>query len=56
MSSCDASILDEIPDGIAKLMVHIVKRWWASHGLPYVIDAFCVKMDVRIFYCMLQCL
>jgi hypothetical protein len=30
MSSCDASILDEIPNDIAKLAVHIVKRWWTS--------------------------
>jgi hypothetical protein len=40
MSSCDGSILDEIPDDIGKLTAHIVKRWWSSHGLPYVTDVF----------------
>jgi hypothetical protein len=34
MSSCDASILGEIPDEIARLSVHIVKRLWSSHGSP----------------------
>jgi hypothetical protein len=27
MNSCNASILDEVPDDIAKLSTHIVKRW-----------------------------
>jgi hypothetical protein len=49
MSSCNASILDEIPDEIARLTTPIVKRWWASHGLPYVTDTFCIKPEVRIF-------
>jgi hypothetical protein len=49
MSLCNASILDEIPDEIARLAVRIVKRWRASHGLPYVTDAFCIESEVRIF-------
>jgi hypothetical protein len=49
MSSCDASILDEIPDEIVKLTACIVKRWWASHGLPYVTDTFHVEPEVGIF-------
>jgi hypothetical protein len=48
MSSCDASILDEIPNDIAKLATRIVKRWWTSHGLPYVIDTFCIEPEVGI--------
>jgi hypothetical protein len=46
MSSCDASILDEIPDDIVKLTTCIVKRWWASHGQPYVTDAFSIEPEV----------
>jgi hypothetical protein len=42
MNSCDAPILDDIPEEIAKLSGRIVKRWWTSHGLPYVTDVFCV--------------
>jgi hypothetical protein len=49
MSSCDASILGEIPDHIAKIVVRIMKRWWTSHGLPYVTGAFRVELEVWIF-------
>jgi hypothetical protein len=33
-------VLDEIPDDIGKLEACIVKRWWSSHGLPYVTEVF----------------
>jgi hypothetical protein len=49
MSSCDASIIDEKPDEIAKLAACIVKRWWTSHGLPYVTDVFRIELEVGIF-------
>jgi hypothetical protein len=49
MNSCDASILDEIPDEIARLSMCIVKRWWASHGLPYMTNVFRIVLEVRIF-------
>jgi hypothetical protein len=48
MSSCYASILDEIPDEIARLSTLIVKRWWSSHGLPYVTGVFLIEPEVRI--------
>jgi hypothetical protein len=48
MSSCDASILYEIPDDIAKLAGRIVRRWWSLHGLPYVTDVFRVELEVRL--------
>jgi hypothetical protein len=53
MGSCDASILDEIPNEIARLATRIVKRWWSSHGLPYVIDVFHIEPELRIsvVYC-----
>jgi hypothetical protein len=54
MNSCDASLLDDIPDEIMKLSSRIVRRWWASHGLPYVTDIFCVVSKVRIFATMLR--
>jgi hypothetical protein len=56
MSACDDSVLDEIPDDLAKLTSCIVKRWWASHALPYVTDIFHVEKEVRLFCCMLLCL
>jgi hypothetical protein len=46
MSSCNASILDEIPNNIVKLTARNVKRWWTSHGLPYMTDAFRVELEV----------
>jgi hypothetical protein len=48
MNSCDASILDEGPDDIAKLSARIVKRWWSSYGLPDVTVAFRVELEVRV--------
>jgi hypothetical protein len=48
-NSCDASILDKIPNDIAKLATRIVKMWWTSHGLPYVTNAFRVELEVRLF-------
>jgi hypothetical protein len=48
MILCDASILDDIPEEIVKLSGCIVKRWWTSHGLPYVTDVFRVIPEVRV--------
>jgi hypothetical protein len=56
MSTCDASILDKIPNDVAMLMGCIVKRWWSSHGLSYVTDTFQVEPEVRLLCCVLQCL
>jgi hypothetical protein len=50
MKSCDASILDYIPDKIGKLSGRIIRKWWASHGLPYVTELFHVTPKVRMFY------
>jgi hypothetical protein len=49
MNLCDASLLDDIPEEIAKLSRCIVKRWWTLHGLPNVTDVFRVMPEVRIF-------
>jgi hypothetical protein len=48
MSSCNASILDKIPNDITKLTVCIVKLWWTSRSLPYMTDGFCVEPEVGI--------
>jgi hypothetical protein len=50
MNSCDASILDEVLDNIAKLSACIMKRWWSSYGLSYVTEAFRVEPEVRLFF------
>lgn len=34
MASCDALILEDIPDEIGKPTSRIVRKWWAKHGLP----------------------
>jgi hypothetical protein len=34
MSSCDASLLDNLPLELSKLTGHLVSRWWVEHGLP----------------------
>jgi hypothetical protein len=49
MNSYDASLLNDIPDEIAKLSGRIVRKWWSSHGLPYVMDIFRVVLDIRVF-------
>jgi hypothetical protein len=49
MNSCDASILDDIPKEIGKLSGCIVRKWWASHGLPYVTDIFRIVLEVSTF-------
>jgi hypothetical protein len=54
MNSCDASILDEVPDDIAKLSTRIIKRWWSSYGLPYVTEAFRIELAVRLVIALLQ--
>jgi hypothetical protein len=40
MNSCDASILDDILDEIGKLSWWIIRKWWATHGLPYIMGVF----------------
>jgi hypothetical protein len=55
MAACDASILDEVPENISKLSARIIKRWWSLHGLPYVTDAFCIELEVRLFDSASRC-
>jgi hypothetical protein len=54
MNSCDASILDEVLDDIAKFSALIVKRWWSLYDLPYVTEACHVEPEVRFLITMLQ--
>jgi hypothetical protein len=32
--SSDASVLEEVPEDMHKLVGRIVRRWWKPHGLP----------------------
>jgi hypothetical protein len=41
--------VNEIPNNIVKLTARNVKRWWTSHGLPYMTDAFRVELEVGMF-------
>jgi hypothetical protein len=54
MATCDASIFDEVPEDIVKLSARIVKKWWPSYGLPYVIETVCIEPEVRLFDCLMQ--
>jgi hypothetical protein len=55
MVACDASILDEVLEDIAKLSARIVKICWSSYGLPYITKTFRIEPKVRsrsfIFCC-----
>jgi hypothetical protein len=33
-SSCDAAVLEEVPEDIRKLVGRIVQKWWKPHALP----------------------
>jgi hypothetical protein len=33
MSWCDASLLDDFPSELMKLMGCLVRKWWVEHGL-----------------------
>jgi hypothetical protein len=33
-SSCDASLLDDLPPELMKLACCLVRKWWVEHGLP----------------------
>jgi hypothetical protein len=50
MTSCDVSILDDIPEETGKLIGRIVKKWWATHGLPYTTELFCITPEVGMFF------
>jgi hypothetical protein len=38
MSSCNASLLDDLPPELMKLMGCLVRKWWAEHGLPEAVS------------------
>jgi hypothetical protein len=33
-TSCDAVVLEDVPEDVHKLAGQIVRRWWKPHGLP----------------------
>jgi hypothetical protein len=49
MFLCDASMLEDLPDEIAKLTSRLVKKWWVEHGLPHITKRFCITPEVIIF-------
>jgi hypothetical protein len=49
MAVCIASMFNEVPEDIAKLSARIVKKWWSSYGLPYVIETVHIEPEVRLF-------
>jgi hypothetical protein len=52
MASCDASILEDLLDEIAKLTGRIVKKWWTEHGLPHVTDRFRITPVAVFLHCV----
>jgi hypothetical protein len=55
MNSCNASILDDIPEEIGRLAGRIVWKWWATYGLPYVTVFSCDTRGEDVFH-LLRCL
>jgi hypothetical protein len=49
MGLCDASILQDLPEELTKLMGRLVKKWWTEHGLSDVTNCFRKRQQVRIF-------
>jgi hypothetical protein len=33
--SCDASLLQDVPNDLGRIAKKLVKNWWTKHGLPY---------------------
>jgi hypothetical protein len=33
-TSCDATMLEDVPEDVHKLAGRIMRRWWKPHGLP----------------------
>jgi hypothetical protein len=42
-------LMTEVPEDIVKLSARIVKKWWSSYGLPYVIEIVRIEPEVRFF-------
>jgi hypothetical protein len=40
MTSCDASIWEDLLEELSKLIGRLVKKWWTRHDLPHVADRF----------------
>jgi hypothetical protein len=48
MSLCDASLLDDLPPELSKLMGCLIRRWWVEHGLPEAQNHLCREPEVII--------
>jgi hypothetical protein len=33
--SCDAWLLQDVPDDLGRIAKKLVKNWWTNHGLSY---------------------
>jgi hypothetical protein len=52
MAACDASIFIEVPEDVVKLSAPILKKWWSSYGLPYVIETVRLELEVSLLGCV----
>jgi hypothetical protein len=52
MAACDASIFNEVPEDVVKLSAPILKEWWSSYGLPYVIQTVRLEPEVSLLGCV----
>jgi hypothetical protein len=49
MTTCDASIFDDVPADILKISARMIKKWWSSYGPPYVTEVSHVRLEVKFF-------
>jgi hypothetical protein len=49
MTSCDASILEDLPPELLKLTDRIMKIWWSEHGLANVASRLRREQEVSVF-------
>jgi hypothetical protein len=52
MVACDGSIFNEVPEDVVKLSTQIMKKWWCSYGLPYVIETVHLEPEVILLGCV----
>jgi hypothetical protein len=59
--SSDASLLDDNPIEVQKIIGWLVQKWWSEHGLPEASRRLCkepemVGFDLRMFYVEIFCI
>jgi hypothetical protein len=51
VGSCDAMVLENVPDDVHKLADQIVRRWWKPHGFQEDLRRFKVTRTMTVSDC-----